>query len=48
MSCPSHIELILEEKEQAIKAEGEEGKGRKPSKKEAAKKLRSGTKSKSS
>jgi large subunit ribosomal protein L17e len=48
MSCPSHIELILEEKDAAIKAEAEEGRGRKLSKKELAKKLRSGTTSKSS
>lgn len=48
MSCPCHIELILEEKDQAIKAEAEEGRTRKLSKKEAAKKLRSGTTNKSS
>ncbi|MER0387599.1 uL22 family ribosomal protein, partial [Vibrio vulnificus] len=48
MSSPCHIELILEEKEQAVKAEAEETKGRKLSKKELAKKLRSGTTSKSS
>ncbi|KAL4443718.1 hypothetical protein ABPG75_011455 [Micractinium tetrahymenae] len=48
MSSPCHIELILEEKEQSVKAEAEETKGRKLSKKELAKKLRSGTSSKSS
>ncbi|KAI3428207.1 hypothetical protein D9Q98_006587 [Chlorella vulgaris] len=48
MSSPCHIELILEEKDSAIKAEAEAGQGRKLSKKELAKKLRSGTTSKSS
>ena len=48
MSSPCHMELILAEKEQTVKAEAEEGRGRKLSKKELAKKLRSGTASKSS
>ncbi|PRW56515.1 60S ribosomal L17-2 [Chlorella sorokiniana] len=47
MSSPCHIELILAEREQAVKAEAED-KRRKLSKKELAKKLRSGTTSKSS
>jgi hypothetical protein len=42
------MELILAEKDQTVKAEAEEGRGRKLSKKELAKKLRSGTASKSS
>lgn len=46
MSSPSHIELILEEATAAVAAP-EEGRPRKLSKKELAKKLRSGSKSKS-
>lgn len=48
MSSPCHIELILAERDAAVKAEADEGQGRKLSKKELAKKLRSGTASKSS
>ncbi|GAB4816772.1 hypothetical protein N2152v2_003818 [Parachlorella kessleri] len=47
MSSPCHIELILTEKDQAVKAELEEKSERKLSRREAAKKLRSGTTSKS-
>jgi large subunit ribosomal protein L17e len=46
MSSPCHIELIVSEKEEAVKAEA--GRARKPSRAELAKKLRSGTVSKSS
>ncbi|EIE22013.1 ribosomal protein L17 component of cytosolic 80S ribosome and 60S large subunit [Coccomyxa subellipsoidea C-169] len=44
MSSPCHIELILTEKDAAVAA-ADDGKERKLSKREAAKKLRSGTKS---
>lgn len=47
MSSPCHIELIVSEKEQAVKGELEEKSERKLSRREAAKKLRSGTASKS-
>ncbi|BDA42019.1 60S ribosomal protein L17-1 [Coccomyxa sp. Obi] len=44
MSSPCHIELILSEKDAAVAA-ADDGKERKLSKREAAKKLRSGTQS---
>jgi large subunit ribosomal protein L17e len=46
MSSPSHIEIILEEKSKAVAGEPEPGRGRKPSKKALAKRLRSGATSK--
>jgi large subunit ribosomal protein L17e len=46
MSCPSHIEIIVSEKEAPVKGEG--GNERKLSKVQLARKLRSGTASKSS
>ena len=48
MCNPCHIELVLTEPDSTVKGEAEEKAGRKMSKKEAAKKLRSGTVSKSS
>ncbi|KAL6766543.1 RPL17 [Auxenochlorella protothecoides x Auxenochlorella symbiontica] len=43
MSSPSHIELILSERNSAVKAEAEPTRARKLTKREAAKKLRSGS-----
>lgn len=48
MSSPSHIELVLEDKSAAVQAEADEARPRKLSKAQLAKKLRSGTVSKSS
>ena len=44
MSSPCHVELIVSEKEAAVKAEAE-GNTRKLSRRQAAKALRSGAKS---
>lgn len=43
MSSPSHIELILSERNSTVKAEAEPTRARKLTKREAAKKLRSGS-----
>lgn len=48
MSSPSHIELILTEKSEAVRAEADEARPRKLTKVQLAKKLRSGAVSKSS
>lgn len=48
MSSPSHIELILTERTAVVRAEPDTGAVRKLSKREAARKLRSGTRSRAS
>jgi hypothetical protein len=47
MSCPCHIELVLTEKDSNVKGEPEDKTERKLSRREAAKRIRSGVTSSS-